>query len=504
MVTDNSEMLMKALMSKLYKTITGGEAEGIKIPRNKFVSWLLPGFPMSTIDFSFASDGLVGNTAEETKLRYHKAWALSKLVDFVPDLPPENNGNNDFIDNAGGGMGQVVHATTQDAISEVWNDVLKYSKVVNIEISDKEKEKLENFRQKMVVTKEVVDLVTDEKKQVTQPSPLTIAYNTKMNDYITAADDYMNLLIDAQAAKGDSSEAIRRVTAWANKSKFLRDKMDAAYNAWISEGYKNEYEEMNAYINQVTERSMVLYKEALKREYENSLMSSPAEAGAGDFRYTSVVPADFATTPGWTEFKWYDQDYDAHFDSHTSSWSAKGSVSFGLFSFGGSASHSKTEVNSNFKSTGFSASLEFTQIPIIRPWFKPGFFWNRGWTLDQLWDMQYDKRVSDGEQRPQGRLIAYSTSALFVRNVHFAFAEADAMSHYVDEKTSAGGSVGYGPFSLGGSYSTGDTSGDNHAHMEGGELVIKGMQLIGYINNLIPKAPNPNPNIKPEQFVGGA
>ena len=39
-------------------------------------------------------------------------------------------------------------------------------------------------------------------------------------------------------------------------------------------------------------------------------------------------------------------------------------------------------------------------------------------------------------------------------------------------------------------------------HMEGGKLTIPGMQLVGFINNLVPKCPNLNPDIKPEQLVG--
>jgi hypothetical protein len=33
--------MMQALVAKLYATITGND-ENIKLPRNKFVSWLLP------------------------------------------------------------------------------------------------------------------------------------------------------------------------------------------------------------------------------------------------------------------------------------------------------------------------------------------------------------------------------------------------------------------------------------------------------------------------------
>jgi hypothetical protein len=63
--------------------------------------------------------------------------------------------------------------------------------------------------------------------------------------------------------------------------------------------------------------------------------------------------------------------------------------------------------------------------------------------------------------------------------------------------------VGWGPFAIGGSYSHGSERRDVSFHNEGGRFEIPGMTLIGYVNNLIPKSPNTNPDIKPEQFVGG-
>lgn len=499
MPKDVSADLMQALIAKLYSTITGDNPD-IKMPRNKFVTWMLPGLPFLPQDFTFCAKGLIGDSAEETKERYHQAWSLAKLFDFIPDV------SNQFLTE---GMQQTIFTSTQDAISSVYSDVLKYSKVVDLPLSDKEKEKLEKFRNMLTVTKEVVDIITDEKKQVTVPGPLVLAYTAKMNEYISAADEYMNLLIDAQAAKGNDQEAIRRVAAFANKSKFMRKKMEAAEMAWITEGKKHEYEQIAAYIEQVMQKSMVLYKQELQQDFKNGLLTSPQEGTAGDFYYTTLVPGSFATSPGWTRFFFYEQDYENHYNKSTSKWSAGGSVNFGLYSFGARASGSKIQIAQDQKATNFRAELEFTQVPIIRSFFKPGFFAMRGWTLDKLWDLNYDKKVSDGgegktDEKPDGRLVAYPITALFVRNVVLKSDQSESHMDYLKKEISAGGRVGYGPFSVGGSYSHGNEKRDFTAHAEGGAVNIPGMQLIGFINNIIPKSPNPNPEIKPEQFVGGA
>lgn len=490
-MAQNSADLMQAMVAKLYATVTGNDP-AIKLPRNKFITWLMPGIPFAAKDFAFCAKGLTGETAEETLNLYHQAFVLSKLFDFVPEV------SNQFLDED---MQQSIFTTTQDTLSSIYNDVLKYSKVVSIEPTEEQKQKLQEFRNLLTTTKEVENLVTHEKKTVTEPGPLTIAYNQKMNDYIAAADEYMNLLIDAQSAKGNDPEAIRRVQAFANKQKFLVKKLEAAEKAWIAEGYKNEYAEISGYIQQVTQRSMVQYKSDLLSKLAMASLSSPADGGS-TFNYTTVLPGNFAESPGWTKFSFYEGDYETNSKKDTSAFSA--SVGARFWGFGGKAKAkgSKESTSIDSKWSNFKATFEFTQVQICRPFFEPGFFSMRGWTLDGLWNLNYqNKPVSDGALEPTGRLIAYPSTALFVRDVSFEFDEAQ--SHFDENKSalSGEGSAGYGFIRASGSYSKGSEEVNRSAHMAGKALKIDGIQLVGFINNLIPKSPNPNPEIKPEQFV---
>lgn len=200
---------------------------------------------------------------------------------------------------------------------------------------------------------------------------------------------------------------------------------------------------------------------------------------------------------------YYEGDYASHFEQKTSKWSAGGSGRFGLFSAKAGASGTKIEIAENQQTKNLYAEFEFTQVPIIRPWFDPGFFSMKGWTLDQLWDLKFPgKKVSDGAEVPAGRLVAYPITALFVRNIKMTFEENASQSEYVKKTIAAGGSAGWGPFKVGGKYSRGSETKDFKSEWSGGKVNVPGMQLIGFVNNLVPKSPDPNPNIKPEQFVG--
>ena len=81
---------------------------------------------------------------------------------------------------------------------------------------------------------------------------------------------------------------------------FIRN-MNAKEMEWVAQGWKNEYEQINAYIDQVTRKSMVLYKAELLNKFERAKMTSPADGGS-DFYYTTLAPGNFATSSGWTKF----------------------------------------------------------------------------------------------------------------------------------------------------------------------------------------------------------
>lgn len=494
MTTENNADLMQALIAKLYSIVTGND-DAIKIPRNKYLSWFLPGVTFTPEDFRYCATGFSGNTVEEIKNAYHQAFVLSSLFDYIPDT------STGFVQPE---MQQTIFAGTGDKISSVYNDVLKYSKVVNRPLSETEEAKLKKFRDLLTVEVQETNILTDEVTTKSKPGKLTVAYIEKMEAYLSVADELMNIKIDALAATGNDPESRRRVYAYAEKSKFLMKRLDAAEMAWVAQGYKNEYEIINAYIAQVNEKSMLLYKEDLKRKFNSSLQTSQVDADSS-FHFTTLLPGNFATSPGWTEFSFNNSDYETHSKGSTTGWGASAGVNLGLFSIGGSAGGSKTTAEDDQSAENFSATFQFTQTPICRPWFEPGFFAMRGWTLDDLWNLNYsNKPVSNGEaQGNPGRLVAYPTSALFIRNIRITSNAWSNHSDFISKSISAGGSVGYGPFRVGGSYNHGSTARNTNYHFDGATLVIDGMQLIGTVNNVIPKSPNPAEELKPEDFVGG-
>lgn len=475
--------LGKALTSQIYHSVMGGD-DTVPPPKNTFFTWCMPGLPFSAEDLDFCSKGIFSApTAEEMNTRLNHAFALGALLDFIPDVgAPYGNDRQE-------GM---YKPDAEKRLSEMYRQILRFSKTVSHELTEEEQAKLEKFRGKLFVTKKVTDLVTDEEKEVIEESPMLRAYNEKMAAYIAAATEYNAKRAAAAGAAGPEGKAA--VADWAMNAQMYALKVKAAADAWTSAG-RNEIDEINAYINQTTERSLKLWKQSLEEAYEKGVISSPEVPLP--FRYTTLVPGNIANAGGWTGLTVSHEHSVVTLDEQTTSWKAGGGLNFGL-SVGGDASGSKTEVKSTEEVEKFTLRFQMAQAVIVRPWFYPEWFANRGWTMGPDWTFGADP--SDGGNPPQGTFIGYPTQALFVKDVVIESAEFVKKYEDVKSKFGADANIGWGPLRLSGGYSKDAHHSKIETTANGSTLTVGGMQIVGFVNHLLGKAPNPLPEFKPEDF----
>jgi hypothetical protein len=60
---------------------------------------------------------------------------------------------------------------------------------------------------------------------------------------------------------------------------------------------------------------------------------------------------------------------------------------------------------------------------------------------------------------------------------------------HIKESLKTAVSVGYGPFSIGGSYGYGKTEDNFDSNFQNGEIKVPGMQIIGWISKVVPNSP---------------
>jgi hypothetical protein len=314
--------LMHSVLGKLYDVLTNGDAT-VPPSEDNFFSWASPGIPIAPTELEFLTQGLTGVVkkpaieettgtppvasdgtkppsaesirltpeelealrAKDTARLYMQAENFARLVDFKPDVAQANNtqfARLAILNNTGG-------------LADFYRYTLRMSQVAQSELPAATKAKIDKFRKLLTVTTKKKNLVTDEETEVSEPSPMVVAYNEKLAAYESAALTYNNLRINALTAT-DS----RSVHEWSMNAGILRNRVKTAMSDWVSNGYKNEYEQIAAFIDQVTQRDMSLLKAEYRDDLEKARLTGLASGG--DFYYTSLVPAGFVTSGGWTKF----------------------------------------------------------------------------------------------------------------------------------------------------------------------------------------------------------
>jgi hypothetical protein len=522
--------LANAIMGKLYNILTNGDSTVPKSTDN-FFSWCTPGIPVTPEDFRFLSQGLSGVVtpdaaknlasvaasaggasgsassgsgggltsdqlnqlrASDTNQVYQQAEMLARILDFVPDLTTINNQQ----------FSSFSVANNEGTLSDRYKYILAMSQVMDQELDQATKDKIAKFRGLLQTTTPKTDLVTGDVTQVTGPSPLVQVYNTKMAAYDNAALNYNQARINALTANDPAA-----VQNWAINARILRDQVNAAMADWISNGYKQDYEEIAAYINQVMARDLAM----LKQEYEQDLANATLTgiSSGSDFAYTALAPPDFATASGWSRFTFSSGDFHQYANSsfNTEGWSVKASGGFFGFgaSGGASGSHSSSQFNSGFELDSFSLAFSICQIPIIKSWFKDAYFMSKSWRFDQTNPDTKSLLLSDGGKPPKGYLPAYPTSVVFIKDLVLGIRKDSAAGQYITQQSASsqggGVSVGFGPFSFGGSashYSSSGYSSQNiNSSWDDQGLTVAGMQIAGFKCHVITsKTPDPDPSIK--------
>lgn len=481
--------LGEALEAQIYATVMGSDDKVEQPDPDTFLTWCRPGLAFSTEAFDFAAKGIgSAETAEEQKIRSQQAYNFAALTDFVPDVGLAYSSDR---------QAGMFKPDAQVRLSELYRQILRFSKVVDHELTAEEQAKLEKFRNLLWTTKTTKNLVTDEEDEVVEEGPVLKLYNQKLADYIAAAKEYNAKRVAYEAATGAEGKAA--VSDWQRNASTYYLQVKAAMDAWVSGGYRWEVDDMNAYINQVTQRSMRLWKQELLEAYDKAGLT------IGDVeipvRYTTVVPGDFATSEGWTELGLTQESVSRKSSSSQRSWKAGGKVGWGGLSVGGEGGRETSRETKDVQIDSFELSFELTQVLLVKPWLYGAWFKNRGWTLDKGEGWMFDEMPSDGKEPPSGNFVGYPTQAIFIRNLNI---KSEALVEAFEKESSslsAGGSVGWGPFKLTGSYSDSRASEEFTAQTDGQWLRVKGMQCIAFVNHLVGKAPDLLPDIDPETLV---
>jgi hypothetical protein len=520
--------LVTSVMGKLYDVLANGD-ETVPKSADHFFTWATPGIPMDVHDFDFLSQGLAGVVkkadvdvitggsggaggggtggdggtvlppeeldrlrALDTGRMYQSAESLSRLCDFVPDVSQSTNQQ----------FARLNILNTEGSLSDVYAYTLRMSQVMQTELPEETKQKIARLRGLLTTTVTKKNLIDDSETQVQEPSELSKKYFEKMAAYEAAALEYNTRRINALSASTPQA-----VHDWAMNASILRNRVRAAMMDWVSNGYKNDYEQIAAFIDQVMQRDMSLLKEEYRDDLEKARITG-LNSGS-DFFYTSLIPGNFATSSGWSNFTFDSGDFSSTSTSSHSTAQWKTSAGGGwLGIFGGRGAGSKSsehqEYRSTFNTDQFSLKFAIAQIPIVQAWYKEAWMRSHAWRFDPSNPDSKGDLISDGGSPPKGLIAARPTMAIFIQDLHLKLGHSEGFDEFVADSTSSsaggGGFLNFGSLFLGGSYdrsnSAGTTTVDHGVSWKNQQFDVPGLQLIGFkcqVHN--EKMPDPSPSI---------
>mgnify|MGYP003576109612 CR=1 FL=1 len=307
-----------------------------------------------------------------------------------------------------------------------------------------------------------------------QPSPIAQTYDDNESAYISAIGGYRT----AYNGYDLSQPADQR--SWNAVAPGLQNLVDQTWKHWVRQGKQQVEQAQNALQSSINDAVAAAISQAQSlvqpsRLLPGALPTDPAwllsYGMASDWMNASSQAAQLTLRSSYL---------NQTASSEATSYSTGGGASWGLWSVGGSYSHDEESNHSHMDATDFSLTAELIQVRIMRPWFNPLLFSMKDW-----WSSAY----AAGGLSADSVMPLVPTSFVVARNVAITANFSDEDKSHFQESTSASTSVGWGPFSVSGSYSHSDSNDTFTSTFDGGTLHLPGLQLLAFICTATPSAP---------------
>lgn len=214
---------------------------------------------------------------------------------------------------------------------------------------------------------------------------------------------------------------------------------------------------------------------------------------------TEEITAEYADkienqTSGFIDFEFNTKSYNATKHESSANYKLGLTLGLGLFNLGGKGSAQKSNIDISEQNINVIIRGQLATVQIIRPWFEPTIFQLKGWTNSLF----KKNELSSGRPDDKNAILPmYTTSLILMKNLSV---EADFTSLGINKESldvNGNAGISFGPFVIGPKYSS---SREDYSCIEtenGFKLTNHGVQIIGYVNEIVPACPNADdPSLK--------
>lgn len=309
------------------------------------------------------------------------------------------------------------------------------------------------------------------------PSPIAQTYDDNEAAYISAVGGYRNAMLGYDLSKTADQRA------WNAVEPGLSLNIDKAWNTWVRGGKANVERAQNALQSTINDIVSSIINASQQDVADNNWLSS----GANKFLMSFGLPSDWsngASSKGATDFTYKSSVENTSSDSNANTYGGGGSFGGGLWSVGGGFEHSDEATSSHFDGTYVEIHAKLTLVKIMRPWMNTLLFRTKDWWLKG----QPANGISNGQlEGNSNNMMPLIPTAFVVMNdvtIKSDFSQKD--ESHIASATSGSASVGWGPFSVSSHYSHSESHDKSKATYADGVLSIPGMQIVAWVNEIIP------------------
>jgi len=266
----------------------------------------------------------------------------------------------------------------------------------------------------------------------------------------------------------------------------------AAYDKWRSAG-ADKVEQALAILNTSSQNALSKAFAKAKQLFEGygAVLDETGSGMSGVTYRSSMVPSDWHSENSSSKWTTVDSKSGSFTSTANSEFtSGGGSVGFsaGIFSVSAAGGGSKEERHLSSETKNLRVSYEYTLVSIARPWMTFSLLGTQSWNLQNL----YAKgKISNGTKNGQdkSKWALLPTGFIVARKVRISADWSKADYDYIKKTLNAGANIGIGPFKIGGSYSSTKTSESFASAFAGSQIVVPGVQIIGWVSQVVPFSP---------------
>ena len=220
---------------------------------------------------------------------------------------------------------------------------------------------------------------------------------------------------------------------------------------------------------------------------------------SGSVPYTFMSPSDWYSpyASGWTKYTEQHYKENVTVKNSTKGFDIKLGLSIGIWNIGPEEGYNSTKECLDTDTEDVNITFDYMVAKVNRPWMDTSLLHARNWYLKSDNEGVYPAGcISDGTFGQQINntghvfLPAVITRLILIKNLKITWEKKGEALNKISKTIDAGGTVGIGPFSIGGGYNSDKSTAEKSISDDGKSIIARGVQLIGYVSEILPESPH--------------